>query len=362
MPTEATSNRAAGRRVRAVQTAHRLAATSVTAAPLTAAPSATAPLVATILAATLLTLAWRPAVAQDWPTHAITMVTPLAAGSAADVAIRAVTDKLAERLGQAIVVDNPTGASGTIGADHVARSPADGYTLCGCNNTILGVLPNLRKVPYDPVKSFRPIGMVAVLPTLLLVNPALPIHDTQELLAYVKAHPGQLKYSSGGVGSPQDIAMTMFESGAGVQMQHIPYKGASQAAVGLAAGEVDAMFCAIGTVLPLVKSGKLRAIAVAGAQRTPLMPDLPTVAESGVPGYDYASWIGIVAPKGVSDTVVGKVSTELQALLHDPATLKRFADQGIDPMYMGPADMGRYMAQDYERMAKVIKDSHMAAQ
>ncbi|ALM86159.1 tripartite tricarboxylate transporter substrate binding protein [Bordetella sp. N] len=337
MPTEATTQFAAARRARAAHTA-------------------------ALLTATVITFTSPYAVAEDWPTHSITMVTPLAAGSAADVAIRAVTDKLAERLGQAIVVDNPTGASGTIGADRVARSTPDGYTLCGCNNTILGVLPNLRKVPYDPVKSFRPIGMVAVLPTLLLVNPALPIHNTQELLAYVKAHPGQLKYSSGGVGSPQDIAMTMFEAGAGVQLQHIPYKGASQAAVGLAAGEVDTMFCAIGTVLPLVKSGKLRAIAVAGAQRTPLMPDLPTVAEAGVPGYDYASWIGIVAPKGVSDTVVNKVSHELEGLLHDPATLKRFADQGIDPMYMGPADMGSYMAQDYQRMAKVIKDSHMAAE
>ncbi|HTK00416.1 MAG TPA: tripartite tricarboxylate transporter substrate binding protein [Bordetella sp.] len=322
-----------------------------------AAASASATLLAVALA-----MAAAPAMAQDWPTHAVTVVTPLAAGSAADVAIRVVTDKLTESLGQSMIVDNQTGASGAIGADRVARATPDGYTLCGCNNTILGVLPNVRKVPYDPVKSFRPIGMVAVLPTLLLVNPSLPVHNVKELIAYAKEHPGKVTYSTGGVGSPQHIAMAEFESAAGLQMRHIPYKGASQAAVGLAAGEVDAMFCAVATVLPLTKSGKLRAIAVAGAQRTPLLPDLPTVAESGVPGYDYASWIGMVAPKGVPDAVVNKISTQLRAILQDPATLKRYADQGIDPMFMGPDEMGRYMAQDYERMVKVVHESHMVEQ
>jgi tripartite-type tricarboxylate transporter receptor subunit TctC len=314
-------------------------------------------------AAALLTTALaglaQPASADGWPDRAVTMVTPLAAGSAADVAIRIVTDKLSESLKQSIIVDNQTGASGAIGADRVARATPDGYTLCGCNNTILGVLPNVRKVPYDPVKSFRPIGMVAVLPTLLLVNPKLPVHNVQEFIAYIKAHPGKITYSTGGVGSPQHIAMAMFEAGAGVNMLHVPYKGASQAAVGLAAGEVDAMFCAVGTVLPLTQAGKLRAIAVAGAQRTPLLPDLPTVAESGVPGYDYASWIGITAPKGVSDEVVTKVSAQLRTLLQDPATLKRFADQGIDPLFMDARQMTTYMAEDYRRMAKVVNESHM---
>lgn len=300
-----------------------------------------------------------PAAAQSWPDHSVYMVTPLAAGSAADLAIRIVTDKLAIALNQSIIVDNQTGASGAIGADRVARATPDGYTLCGCNNTILGVLPNVRKVPYDPVTSFRPVGMVAVLPTLLLVNPKLPVHNVQELIAYIKARPGRVTYSTGGVGSPQHIAMAMFEAAAGVKMMHVPYKGASQAAVGLAAGEVDVMFCAVGTVLPLTKAGKLRALAVAGAQRTPILPDLPTVAESGVPGYDYASWIGIVAPKGVPDTVVDKISGDLRELLRDPATLKRFAEQGIDPLFMDPAQMGKYMAEDYQRMATVVRESHM---
>jgi tripartite-type tricarboxylate transporter receptor subunit TctC len=297
--------------------------------------------------------------ADDWPNHAITVTTPLAAGSAADLAIRIVTDKLGPALGQAIIVDNPTGASGAIGADHVARSTPDGYTLCGCNNTILGVLPNVRHVPYDPVKSFRPIGMVAVLPTVLLVNPKLPVHNVRELIDYIKARPGKVTYSTGGVGSPQHIAMAEFEAGAGVKMLHVPYKGASQAAVGLAAGEVDVMFCAIGTVLPLANAGKLRMIAVAGAQRTPLLPDLPTVAESGIPGYDYASWIGIVAPKNVPDAVVTKVSSALREVLRDPATIKRFAVQGMDPLFMDPGQMQTYMANDYKKMATVVRDSHM---
>jgi tripartite-type tricarboxylate transporter receptor subunit TctC len=312
------------------------------------------------LLAVLLTGLMLNAHADDWPNHAVTVVTPLAAGSAADLAIRIVTDKLGPALGQAIIVDNPSGASGAIGADRVARSAPDGYTLCGCNNTILGVLPNVRKVPYDPVKSFRPVGMVADLPTLLLVNPKLPVHNVRELIEYVKARPGKVTYSTGGVGSPQHIAMAEFEAAAGLKMMHVPYKGASQAAVGLAAGEVDVMFCAIGTVLPLANAGKLRAIAVAGATRTPLLPNLPTVAESGVPGYDYVSWIGIVAPKNVPDAVVTKLSAALRELLHDPATIKRFASQGMDPLFMDPQQMGDYMAKDYQRMATVVRESHMA--
>jgi tripartite-type tricarboxylate transporter receptor subunit TctC len=297
--------------------------------------------------------------AQTYPDHTIYLITPLATGSASDVALRIVAEKLGSSFHQSIVIDNQTGASGAIGADRVARSVADGYTLCGCNNAILGVLPNVRKVPYDPAKSFRPVGMVAVLPTVLLVNPKLPVKNVHELIDYVKAHPGHVTYSTGGVGSPQHIAMAMFEKAAGVKLTHVPYKAASPAAVGLAAGEVDTMFNAIGTVLPLIKGGKLRAIAVAGAKRTPVLPDLPTVAESGLPGYDYASWIGIVAPKATPDAAVNKLSAALDKILRDPDTVKRFFDQGIDPFILSPEAMGAYMTTDYQRMTKVVHEAGM---
>ena len=289
----------------------------------------------------------------------IRIVTPLATGSASDIALRIVTEKLATALAQPIVIENQTGASGAIGAERVARSEPDGNTLCGCNNAILGVLPHLRKVGFDPAKSFRPVGMVAVLPTALVVNSSLPVRNVQELVAYVSANPGKVSYATGGVGSAQHIAMSMFEVSTGTKMLHVPYKGASPAGVAVAAGEVQVMFNAIGTVMPLIKSGKLRAIAVAGAQRTPVMSDIPTVAEQGVPGYNYASWIGILAPAGTSDEVVNRISGELNKVLRAPDTVKRLADFGIDPSVMTPTQMRDYMTADYARMAKVVAAAGM---
>lgn len=306
-----------------------------------------------------LTLAPASAVAQAWPQRPVTLVTPLATGSASDLALRIVVERLAGPLGQSIVVENQTGASGAIGAEKVARARPDGYTLCGCNNAILSVLPHVRKVGYDPAKQFRPVGMVAVLPTVLVVNPSLPVKNVRELVEYVKANPGKVSYATGGVGSPQHIAMAMFESGSGVKMMHVPYKGASPAAVGVAAGEAQVMFNAIGTVLPLIKAGKMRPIAVAGAQRTAILPDLPTVAESGVSGYDYASWIGIVAPAETPDAVVQQLSRELTQVLKSPDTVARLAENGIDPFIMTPQEMTKYMADDSRRMADVVKRAGM---
>jgi tripartite-type tricarboxylate transporter receptor subunit TctC len=311
------------------------------------------------IAAALALSAATAAHAQAWPNRSVNLTTPLAAGSASDVALRIVAEKLAASLGQSFLIENQTGASGSIGAEKVARATPDGYTLCGCNNAILGVLPHVRKVPYDPAKSFVPVGMVAVLPTALVVHPDLPVKNVAELIAYVKANPGKVSYATGGQGSAQHIAMAMLEAATGMKMLHVPYKGASPAAVGVAGGEVQVMFNAIGTVMPMVKAGKLRAIAVAGAQRTPVMPELATVAEQGVPGYDYASWIGIVAPAGTPDEVVGRLSSELAKALRSPDVVKKLADNGIDPMVMTPAQMRDYMAADYQRMARVVKDAGM---
>ena len=248
------------------------------------------------------------AIAQSWPNRPINLVTPLATGSVSDVALRIVAERLGTALGQTLLIDNQTGASGAIGAEKVMRATADGDTFCGCNNAILGVLPQLRKVSYDS-KLFKPVGMIAVLPTVLVVHPSVPVNTIPELIAYIKANPGKVNYASGGVGSAQHMAM--FESFANVKLVHVPYKGASQAAVGTAGGEVAAMFNTIGTVLPFIKSGKLKPIGIAGAQRTNTLPEVPTIAESGVKGYNYAAWIGIVAPPNTPDEIVSKLSTEL---------------------------------------------------
>ena len=295
--------------------------------------------------------------AQPWPNSSVTFVTPLAVGSASDVALRIVSDQIGKSLGQSILIDNQTGASGAIGAEKVANANPNGYTFCGCNNAILSVLPQLRKVPYNPSKSFKPVGMVAVLPTVLVVNADSPFKTVKELIDYAKSNPGKIQYASGGVGSPQHIAMAMFESMAGIKFTHVPYKGASQAAIGVAGGEVPLMFNAIGTVLPLIKSGKLRPIAIAGAQRTPIMNDIPTVSESGVPGYNYASWVGIIGPAGVPDEIVNKLSGEILKALAMPEIIKKLSDNGIDPYPMNASQMSAFMAADYQRMGKVIKEA-----
>ena len=295
--------------------------------------------------------------AQAWPNSSITFVTPLAVGSASDVALRIVSEQIAKSLGQSILIDNQTGASGAIGAEKVANANSNGSVFCGCNNAILSVLPQLRKVPYNPSKSFKPVGMVAVLPTVLVVNTDSPFKTVKDIVDYAKANPGKVEYSSGGVGSPQHIAMAMFESMAGIKLTHIPYKGASQAAVGVAGGEVPVMFNAIGTVLPLIKSGKLRPIAIAGSQRTPIMSDIPTVSESGVSGYNYASWVGIIGPASLSDEIVSKLSGEILKTLAMPEIIKRLSENGIDPYPMSASQMGTFMAADYQRMGKVIKEA-----
>lgn len=300
--------------------------------------------------------------AQSWPSRSITLVTPLAVGSASDVALRIVAEPLSKSLGQSILIDNQTGASGAIGAEKVANATPDGSVFCGCNNAILGVLPHLRKVPYNPLKSFKPVGMVAVLPTVLIVNADAPYKSVKELIDYAKLNPGKIEYASGGVGSPQHIAMAMFESMAGVKLTHVPYKGASQAAVGVAGGEIPVMFNAIGTVLPLIKSGKLRPIAIAGSQRTQVMPEVPTVSESGVAGYNYASWVGVVGPAGVSDEIVAKMSNELLKTLASPDVIKRLNENGIDPFPLNASQMTSFIAADYQRMAKVIKEGGISGE
>ena len=300
--------------------------------------------------------------AQSWPSRSITMVTPLAVGSASDVALRIVAEPLSKSLGQSILIDNQTGASGAIGAEKVANAASDGSVFCGCNNAILGVLPHLRKVPYNPLKSFKPVGMVAVLPTVLIVNADAPYKSVRELIDYAKLNPGKIEYASGGVGSPQHIAMAMFESMAGVKLTHVPYKGASQAAVGVASGEIPVMFNAIGTVLPLIKSGKLRPIAIAGSQRTQVMPEVPTVSESGVAGYNYASWVGVVGPAGLSNEIVAKMSNELLKTLSSPDVIKRLNENGIDPFPLNASQMTSFIAADYQRMAKVIKEGGISGE
>src|SRR5687768_12667248 len=250
-----------------------------------------------------------PVLAQDYPEKPVQIVLPLQVGSASDIAVRVFAERLSDALKQSFVVENVTGAAGLIGADRLAKSRPDGYTLAALNNSILTILPNIQRerVKFNPFEDFVPIHSIAQIPTLLGVHEAVPVRTVAELVQLAKAKPGELNYATGGPGSPQHLAGEMFMAMSGTRMTQVPYKGATAAAAGLAAGQVQVMFIAHSLALPFLPSGKVRPIAFAGGKRSAAFPDLPTVAEAGVPGYDYSSWIALFAPKGTPAPVLAKL-------------------------------------------------------
>lgn len=298
-----------------------------------------------------------------YPDRAIQVILPLQAGSASDVAVRFVTERLAEALKQAVVVDNVTGAAGLIGVDRLTKAKPDGYTLAALNNSILTILPNIQKdkVKFDPFTDFIPIAGIASIPTLLGVNKDLPVKNVQELLAMAKAKPGELNYASGGPGSPQHLATEMFMAMSGAKLTHVPYKGAQQAATDLAAGQVQVMFIAHSLALPHLPSGRVKPIAFAGSVRSTSFPNLPTVAESGVPGYSYASWIGLFAPKGTPEDVVARLRSELPKILARPELAQRLSVAGLE-MWGVPHDQLKQAIQDdFARWQQVVKTANISA-
>jgi tripartite-type tricarboxylate transporter receptor subunit TctC len=295
--------------------------------------------------------------AQAWPSRAVTLTTPLATGSASDVALRIVADKLAASLGQSLVIENQTGASGAIGADKVARATPDGYTLCGCNNAILGVLPHVRKVPYDPVKSFRPVGMVAVLPTAMVVHPDLPVKNVPELVAYIKANPGKVSYATGGQGSAQHIAMAMFETATGTKMLHVPYKGPGPGLIDLLAGRVSAMTTSITAAFPHVRAGRLRVLGVTTAQRVAAIPEVLTIAEGGVPGYESVQWWGLLVPAATPADIVARLNRDVVAVMHIPDIKERFEREGMVVIAGTPQEFAAFMRAETVKWAKIVKSA-----
>jgi tripartite-type tricarboxylate transporter receptor subunit TctC len=262
----------------------------------------------------------------QWPNKPIRMLVPLAAGSAVDNAARIVGQKMGQNLGQPIVIENQPGAAGLIGAGNVAKAAPDGYTIGGFNDSIMTMLPNMQaKMPWDIVKDFEPVALVATVEWGLVVNAESPIRTAADLIAAAKKAPGQINYGSGGNGSPQHIAMALFASHAGLNVKHVPYKGATQAAMGVAGKEVDAAFQGIATVTSLVKAGKLRLIAVTTPRRLPQFPDVPTVSESGLPGFEFNSWFAIMAPAGTPRTVVQSLAAEVQKALADPEVREKLS-------------------------------------
>ena len=299
----------------------------------------------------------------SYPDKPVQVVLPLQVGSASDIAVRLFTERLGEALRQPFVVENVTGAAGLIGADRLAKARPDGYTLAALNNSILTILPNIQRdrVKFNPFEDFVPVYGIANIPTLLGVHEGLPAKSVKDLLQILKAKPGELNYATGGPGSPQHLAGEMFMALAGVKMTQVPYKGATAAAAGLAAGQTQVMFIAHSLALPYLPSGKVRAIAFAGGKRSAAFPDLPTVAESGVPGFDYSSWIAIFAPKGTPAGVLNRLKSEAGKVLANPTLKERLEKSGLELWATPPEELVNVVREDHARWAKVVREANIKA-
>ena len=290
--------------------------------------------VAFSLAVPVLACAFAPfsAHADSWPSKTVRIVVPFPPGGINDVLARIVAQKLSVNLGQSVVVDNRAGASGLVGSGVVAKSAPDGYTLVCGSTTTVPVAPALyHNMTFDPVHDLQPITRIAVVPSLVVVHPSLPITSIRELIALARAQPGKLTYGSGGAGSIQHLATELFKQRAGIDIVHVPYKGGAPAMTDLVGGQLSVMFEAVPTALPNVHAGRTRAIAITSVQRMAVLPDYATVAESGLPGYEAAIWLGILGPAGMPADVIQKLNVELRRTVADPEVAARFVSQGAEP-------------------------------
>jgi tripartite-type tricarboxylate transporter receptor subunit TctC len=302
------------------------------------------------------------AFAQSYPSRPIKIVVPYPPGGFNDTLGRTLAAKFSEAWGQPAVVENKPGANTLIGSDYVAKSPADGYTLLIVAFPF-AVTPSLiRNMPYDTAKDFAPVVLAAQSPNLLVVNPSLPVKSVGDLIALAKAKPNSLSYASTGNGSSNHISMELFNSLAGVKIVHIPYKGSAPAVTDLLGGQVQLMFDNVPNVLPHVKAGKLAALAQTGAKRSPLIADIPTVAEAGVPGYEVTVWFGLVAPAGTPREIVQKLNAETLRILAMPDVRERFLAQGVEPVGSTPEQFGEHIRTQMAKWAKVVADAGVKAE
>jgi tripartite-type tricarboxylate transporter receptor subunit TctC len=295
---------------------------------------------------------------QAYPTKPIRIVVPFPAGGTTDVLARAAAQKLSESLGQPVVVDNRPGAGGNIGAELVAKSPPDGYTMLMGTVGTHAINPSLYpKMPYDHVRDFAPIILVAGVPNVLVVNPSLPVNSVQELIAYAKANPGKLNFASSGNGTSIHLSAELFKTMTGVQMAHIPYKGSAPALQDLAGGQVQLMFDNLPSSLALIKAGRLKALAVTSKARAQALPDVPTIAESGLPGFEASSWFGLLVPTGTPQPVIAKVNAEIAKWLATPEAKEKLLAQGATAAGGTPEDFARHIAAETAKWQKVVKES-----
>ncbi|NYT44169.1 tripartite tricarboxylate transporter substrate binding protein [Alcaligenaceae bacterium] len=309
--------------------------------------------------------AWASASGENYPSKPVTFVVPYTPGGSNDVVARIVGEKLSSYWGQSVVVENQPGAGGNIGASAVARAKPDGYTLLITPNNLLTMNPAMYKksgVSYDPVKDFSAISLMATGPILLAVNAKLPITTVGELIEYAKANPEGLSYASAGVGTPHHLSAELFKSMAGIEMLHIPYRGAVPAVTDLAAGRVDVMFGIPNSLMPFVKRGELRALATSGLEADPKLPDLPTINSAGLPGFDSTLWIGLIAPKGTPQAVIDKISKDIEKAVKDPNVSTALGVQGLAPAFNTPAEFDSLVKADAARWTALIENQGLSAE
>jgi tripartite-type tricarboxylate transporter receptor subunit TctC len=308
-----------------------------------------------LIAGTALSLLTAVAVAQDYPAKPVRVVVPWPPGGSNDVVARVVMQKMSETLGKQFVVDNRGGASGVPGADFVAKSPPDGYTIMVHSATHVSNPHLYAKVPYDTLKDFVAVAPLSVQVGMLVVHPALPAKDVKEFIALAKSKPGQLTYSSSGNGSFVHLSMAMFASMAGIKMTHVPYKGGGPAAISIASGETQAQMGTVGSVIQQVKQNRVRALAVTSDKRVDAFPNLPTIAESGVPGYEFTAWIGTFAPAATPKPIVDRLNSEINKVLKTKEVADNLKSQTLEPMIMTPDQFAKRVRSDYDKYEKVVK-------
>jgi len=315
--------------------------------------------------AALVGLAACTAVAADpaYPTRPVRFIVPFAPGGSTDTLARTLAQRLSDALGQQVVVDNRSGGNGNIGTEIVARAAPDGHTIVLGYIANLGIGPSLyAKLPFDPVKDFAPVTLLAVAPNILVAHPSVPVKNVRELVAYAKANPQKVNYASAAVASLGHLAGELLNSSAGIQMQHVPYKGSGQAVIDLLAGQVQVMVSGMSSVMPHIRGGKLRPLAVTGSQRSPATPDVPTIAEAGYPGFEASAWYSVMAPAGTPKPVVMRLNGEILRALKIPEVRDRLENVGFEIVGSSPEQCGIYIRNEIAKWAKVVKASGIRAE
>ncbi len=304
-----------------------------------------------------ITLFYDSATAQSYPAQTLRIISPFAAGGSNDVVARLVSARLSESLGKPVIVENRAGAGGVIGTEFGARAAPDGYTITMVTNATLAIVPALQKTPYDPLRDFAPVGLVGTSPYVIVVHPAVPARNIQQLLALTKSRPMQVEFGSGGIGTPGHLAGEMLNTMTGTKMMHVPYKAGNLALNDLLGGHISVTFSNTITVSEFIKAGRVRALAATSAKRIHAFPDLPTVAESGVPGYEFTLWLGLAVPGATPATIVQQLNKSLTKTLQEKILHERFAAQSIEVLTSTPQEFADKIKRDMGIYAKLVKDA-----